>query len=348
MLLASESSFLTRLPIIQAPMAGVQNSALTISVSRAGGLGSLPCAMLTPEKLESELAAITAAGVSAYNLNFFCHQQPEPDEQREAVWRAALAPFYQEHGIDSATVPVGPGRLPFSLATLDVIRPYRPPVVSFHFGLPQVEWLNEIKAWGGRIWSSATTLEEARWLARNGADAIIVQGLEAGGHRGMFLTDDLASQQNTDVLLKEVVHEVDIPVIAAGGLASPERVKAVLDAGAMAAQVGTAYLLCHEATTSAIHRRLLKSDAVKDTRLTNLLSGRPARGMVNRLMAELGPISDQAPAFPLATAALVPLRAAAEQQGKGDFSPLWCGTDASGCREASAAEQTTWLASLIV
>ena len=358
MLLASESSFSTKLPIVQAPMAGVQNSALTITVSRVGGLGSLPCAMLTPDALARELEAIKAAGIRAYNLNFFCHQQPEPDTAREAKWRQALAPFYREHGIHSDEVPAGAGRLPFSEVSLEVIRPYQPPIVSFHFGLPKADWLDEIKTWGGKVWSSATTLEEALWLEAQGADAVIVQGIEAGGHRGMFLTDDLDAQPGTEALLQAVLDAVNIPVIAAGGIASPEHVKAVLDKGAAAAQVGTAYLLCDEATTTPIHRELLKAEAAgsqqvtppqqsSTTRLTNLLSGRPARGLVNRLMDELGPISDAPPEFPLATAALVPLRAAAEKQGKGDFSPLWCGTDASGCREVSAAEQTQWLASLV-
>lgn len=356
MLLASESSFLTKLPIVQAPMAGVQNTALTIAVARAGGLGSLPCAMLTPDALARELETLQEAGVSAYNLNFFCHQPPQPDAQREARWRQALAPFYDEHHINPDEVPAGAGRLPFSEASLEVIRPYQPPVVSFHFGLPKAEWLNEIKAWGGKVWSSATTVEEAQWLETHGADAVIVQGIEAGGHRGMFLTDDLTAQPGTEALLKAVLNAVNIPVIAAGGIASPEQVKRVLDMGAAAAQIGTAYLLCDEATTTPIHRQLLKAEATypgnpsrqtTSTQLTNLLSGRPARGLVNRLMAELGPISDAPPEFPLATAALVPLRAAAEQQGKGDFSPLWCGTDASGCREVSAAEQTQWLASLV-
>ena len=347
----------SRLPIVQAPMAGVQNSALTIAVAKVGGIGSLPCAMLNPDALASELQAIRDAGVTAYNLNFFCHQQPESDAAREAKWRKALAPFYQEHGINSDDVPAGAGRLPFSEASLEVIRPYQPPIVSFHFGLPKVEWLNEIKGWGGEVWSSATTLEEALWLESHGADAVIVQGIEAGGHRGMFLTDDLDAQPGTEALLQAVLDAVNIPVIAAGGIALPEHVKAVLDKGAAAAQVGTAYLLCDEATTTPIHRELLKAEAVvsqqstatqpSTTQLTNLLSGRPARGLVNRLMAELGPISEAPPEFPLATAALVPLRAAAEQQGKGDFSPLWCGTDASGCREVSAAEQTLWLAKAI-
>ena len=326
-------------------MAGVQDSALAIAVSRAGGLGSLPCAMLTPEALSRELETIDAAGLAAYNLNFFCHQEPQPDQLVEAEWRKLLAPYYKEYGVEAANLPVGASRQPFSEATLELIRPFRPPVVSFHFGLPRSEWVDQIKGWGGKVWSSATTLEEANWLANHGADVLIAQGVEAGGHRGMFLTSELATQGQTRDLLAAITQVVDVPVIAAGGIATPGQVKQYLDSGAIAVQVGTAFLLCEEATTSALHRELLESDAATNTRLTNLFSGRPARGIVNRLMSELGPMNSSAPAFPLATAALLPLRAAAEQQGKTDFSPLWCGTDPSGCRAVSAAEQVQWLAS---
>lgn len=332
-------------PVVQAPMAGVQDSALAIAVSRAGGLGSLPCAMLTPEALELQLRAFQAAGVEVFNINFFCHQNPVPDAGREAGWRAALAPYYAEYGIDAAAVPAGGGRAPFSEDLLELIRPFRPRVVSFHFGLPKPEWLAEIQAWGGLVWSSATTVDEAIWLYEQGVDAVIVQGVEAGGHRGMFRTDDLASQRSVWELLPAVRAAIPLPLIAAGGMASPQKVAAALAAGASLVQVGTAYLRCSEALTTPIHRQWLASDAAAHTELTNLLSGRPARGIVNRLLRELGPISPLAPQFPLATAALVPLRAAAEQQGKGDFSPLWCGMDASGCREVSAAEQTLWLVS---
>ncbi len=335
------------LPIIQAPMAGVQNSELAISVSEAGGLGSLPCAMLTLEKLEQELTLIASRTTRPVNLNFFCHRSPVPDTARERQWRDALSDYYVTWGVDESQIPAGPGRLPFSEAVLNVIEPFAPSVVSFHFGLPKTDWLDRIKAWGGTVLSSATTVDEAIWLERHGADAVVAQGIEAGGHRGMFLTDDLSTQCSTIPLLVDIVHAVSIPVIAAGGIARHEQVSAALAAGAVAAQVGTAYLLCPEATTSAIHRRALASDAASDTYLTNLLSGRPARGMMNRLMADLGPLSELAPEFPLATGALVPLRAAAEAAGYGDFSPLWCGTDASGCCDLPAALLTRHLAGIV-
>jgi nitronate monooxygenase len=332
------------LPIIQAPMAGVQTSALAIAVSNAGGLGSLPCAMLDVDAMRKELAAIRAGTERPYNVNFFCHTPPVPSAQREAGWREALAPYYREFGIDPTTIPAGPGRIPFSGEAADVLEDFKPPVVSFHFGLPSAELLARVKAWGAKVLSSATTVDEARWLEAHGADAIIAQGVEAGGHRGMFLSDELTTQVGTLALVPQIVRAVNVPVIAAGGIADAKGVVAAMALGAAGVQVGTAYLLCPEATTSQIHRAALASDAARHTALTNLFSGRPARGIVNRVMRELGPMSSAPPAFPLAVAAIAPLRAKAEGQGSGDFSPLWSGQNASGCREIPAAELTRELA----
>jgi nitronate monooxygenase len=332
------------LPIIQAPMAGVQGSAMAIAVSNAGGLGSLPCAMLTPDALRSELQAITAQTARPYNVNFFCHTPPAPDEAREARWRTALAPYYAEYGIDPGTVPAGGGRAPFSDAIADLLEPFRPPVVSFHFGLPTAALLARVKSWGTKVLSSATTVEEARWLEAHGVDAVIAQGLEAGGHRGIFLSDDLTTQIGTMALLPQVLRAVHVPVIAAGGIADARGVAAAMALGAAGVQVGTSYLLCPEATTTPLHRAALKSPRVEHTVLTNLITGRPARGMRNRLLDELGPLSDAPPAFPLATAALAPLKAAAEKQGRDDFSTLWSGQNATGCREIPAAQLTRDLA----
>lgn len=343
----AQEVFGIQLPLIQAPMAGVQASALTIAVSQAGGLGSLPCAMLTHDALRTELAVIATSGIKAYQINFFAHTPPVPDAAREAAWREVLAPYYREFGIDAASIPTGPGRMPFSPEALEIIAPFKPPVVSFHFGLPPDDLLAPIRAWGGKILSSATTLAEARWLAARGVDAIIAQGLEAGGHRGMFLSDDLTTQIGTLPLVRQIVRSVDKPVIAAGGIADAEGVAAVRRLGAIAAQVGTAYLLCDEATTSALHRKALQSRDAEHTALTNLFTGRPARGIVNRIMREQGPISAVAPAFPLATAAVAPLRAKAEAAGSGDFSPLWSGQNPSGCRAVPAAELTRALAALV-
>lgn len=332
------------LPIVQAPMAGVQGSALAIAVSAAGGLGSLPCAMLSLDALRKELAAIKAATDRPFNVNFFCHTPPAADARREAAWRAALAPYYAEFGIDADSIPAGPGRAPFSVEAAEVLAEFRPAVVSFHFGLPSAELLARVKAWGAKVLSTATTVAEARWLEAHGADAIIAQGLEAGGHRGLFLTDDLTTQLGTFALLPQVVQAVNVPVIAAGGIADARGVAAAMALGAAGVQVGTAYLLCPEATTTAIHRAALKSEAACHTAITNVFTGRPARGIVNRIIRELGPISPAAPAFPLATSAVAPLRAKAEAQGSGEFSPLWSGQNASGCKEIPAAELTRALA----
>lgn len=332
------------LPIVQAPMAGVQGSAMVVAVSNSGGLGSLPCAMLTLEALRSELDAITAQTTRPYNLNFFCHTPPVADPAREARWREALAPYYAEFGIDPAGVPTGGGRAPFTEAAADLLEAYKPPVLSFHFGLPPAPLLARVKAWGAKVLASATTVEEARWLVANGVDAVIAQGLEAGGHRGIFLGDDLSTQLGTMALLPQVVRAVDVPVIAAGAIADAQGVAAALTLGAAGVQVGTSYMLCDEALTTPLHRAALKSARAEHTVLTNLITGRPARGIRNRLIDALGPLSEVAPAFPLATAALAPLKAAAEKLGRDDFSTLWSGQNATGCREISAAEMTRRLA----
>jgi len=325
-------------------MAGVQLSALAIAVSNAGGLGSLPCAMLTPESMKKELAALKAGTNKPYNVNFFCHTPPAPNAEREAAWRKALTPYFTEYGIDPAAIPAGPGRAPFSKEAVDVLEEFRPRVLSFHFGLPPRELLARVKSWGSKVLASATTVAEARWLEAYGADAIIAQGAEAGGHRGNFLSHDISTQPGTFALVPQVVRAVKVPVIAAGGIADAKGVAAAMALGAAGVQVGTAYLLCPEATTSQVHRAALKSEAASETVLTNLFTGRPARGIVNRIIRELGAISDAVPEFPLATSAIAPLRAKAEAQGKGDFSPLWSGQNASGCKEIPAARLTRELA----
>ncbi|HSN20392.1 MAG TPA: nitronate monooxygenase [Usitatibacter sp.] len=335
----------TELPILQAPMAGVQLGALAAAVSEAGGLGALPCALIDPATMAKELALIRSRTSKPFNVNFFCHAQPAPDAEREASWRRALDPYYRELGIDPASIPAGPGRAPFSAEAADALEPFRPAVVSFHFGLPAPELLARVKGWGSKVIASATTVEEARWLEAKGVDAVIAQGMEAGGHRGNFLASDLTTQVGTFSLVPQVVRAVNVPVIAAGGIADANGVAAALALGASAVQLGTAFLLCEEATTSALHRAALKSEAARHTALTNLFTGRPARGIVNRIIRELGPLNPQAPEFPLATAAIAPLRAKAEARGSGDFSPLWSGQNATGCREVPAARLVRELAS---
>lgn len=334
----------SRLPLIQAPMAGAQGSALALAVCAAGGVGSLPAAMLSPEALQAELNVLHMQASGPWNVNFFCHTAPPPDAAAEARWRDTLRPFYTEAGIDPASVQAGAGRVPFSHAVADVVEPFRPPVVSFHFGLPEPDLLARVKSWGSQVLSSATTVQEALWLQTQGADAIIAQGLEAGGHRGMFLSTDLSTQMGTLALLPQIVAAVKVPVIAAGGMADAAGVRAAMALGAAGVQVGTAYLCCPEASTSALHRAALMSEAAQHTALTNLFSGRPARGIVNRLMRELGALNPVAPAFPLATAAVAPLRTHFEALGRTDCTPLWSGQNASGCRAVPAGEVTAALA----
>jgi nitronate monooxygenase len=333
----------TRLPIIQAPMAGAQDSRLALAVGAAGGLGSLPAAMLGLDALKAELQALQA-GKLPYHVNFFAHTSPSPDAAREAAWRERLAPYHAEFGLDVSRIESGPGREPFTHAVADVLEAFRPPVVSFHFGLPAPDLLQRVRAWGSKVLSSATTVQEALWLEAHGVDAVIVQGLEAGGHRGHFLDHDLTLQAGLMALLPQVAAAVKVPVIAAGGIADARGVAAARALGAAAVQVGTAYLLCPEARTSEVHRTALRSPQAAHTALTNLFTGRPARGIVNRLMREQGPLSPHAPAFPLATGAVAPLRAAAEKRGSGDFSPLWSGQNVGNLDGLGAGELTQALA----
>lgn len=329
------------LPIVQAPMAGVQGAALAIAACNAGALGSLPAAMLSHDALRRDLDAIRAGTDAPFNVNFFCHAPPAPDAARDALWLAQLAPYYAELGIEPAPPPAA-SRRPFDADGAAIVEAVRPAVVSFHFGLPEPSLLARVRATGAKVLSSATTLAEALWLEQHGVDAVIAQGSEAGGHRGTFLAGTLASQVGTFALVRQCVRALRVPVIAAGGISDAAGVAAAMALGASAVQCGTAYLLCPEATTSAVHRNAIAEP--HETSLTNVFTGRPARAIVNRMMRELGPLRDDVPAFPLAAAALAPLRAAAEKRGSGDFSPLWCGQDAAGCRAAPAADVTRELA----
>jgi nitronate monooxygenase len=338
------------LPIIQAPMAGAQGIALAIAVANAGGLGSLPCAMLTIHAMRAELASIRAATDKPINVNFFCHKDPADNESASSKWRTMLAPYYKELGLqlDHAPGEVASGqRKPFNHEAAEAISEFEPEVVSFHFGLPAPELLNLVGKWGAKIVSSATTVEEAQWLESNGADIIVAQGFEAGGHRGHFLSSDLTRQLGTFALLPQMVEAVGVPVVAAGGIADAKGVAAALNLGAAGVQIGTAYLLCPESTISRLHRSALKSEAARHTALTNVFTGRPARGIVNRIMRELGPMIAEVPEFPLAYNDVAPLRAKAEADGSSDFSPLWCGQNTTGCKNIPAADLTRELSRLI-
>jgi len=254
-------------------MAGVQDSALTIAVSNAGGLGSLPCAMLRPDALRAELKSIKSQTSKPFNLNFFCHTASEPDLEREAKWRKILQPYFKEYGLKKSDIPTRSGRIPFNQESADLLAEYNPPVISFHFGLPADSLLAQIKNLGAYVLASATNLEEAKWLEANGTDAIIAQGLEAGGHRGIFLNNDLSTQVPTLDLLKQIVGISKLPVIAAGGISIANDVAKALSLGASAVQIGTAYLLCPETKTSQIQRAAIKSKKTRKTVIKNIFSG---------------------------------------------------------------------------
>jgi nitronate monooxygenase len=331
-------------PVVQAPMAGVQDAELPIAVCNAGGLGSLPAAMLSPTALESELRRITSATYRPFNVNFFCHSEPPYNPAGQAAWLRLLQPYYDELGLSQDPISQHSKRTPFTHEIADVVEPFRPAVVSFHFGLPDRVLLDRVRGWGSKVLGCATTVDEAIWLAARGVDGIIAQGWEAGGHRGMFLSSDVASQVGTFALVAQIRSRVSCPMIAAGGIADSVGVASVMTLGAAAAQIGTAYLLCTEAKTSTVHRAALKREEAPLTALTNLFSGRLARGIVNRLMRDLGYINSTVPEFPWASSALAPLREAAEARSRDDFSPLWAGQNVSGCKETPAAELTCSLA----
>ncbi len=340
----------SKIPLIQAPMAGAQGPELTVAVCKAGGLGSLPAAMLTPDRLRQQIAAIRQATDAPFNVNFFCHVEPKSDPEIEARWRKRLAPYYAEASLDPSAIPAAPVRAPFDPAMCAVIEETRPSVVSFHFGLPTAALLARVKAAGALILASATTVAEARWLERHGAGAVIAQGREAGGHRGMFLTDDVDAQPGLISLLPQVRDAVRLPVVAAGGISDGRGIAAAFALGADAVQIGTAYLRTPEATISHLHRAALASARDDATRLTNVFTGRPARGLLNRFVSEVGPMSSDAPPFPLAAGAAAPLRAAGEKRGSGDFSPLWAGEAAALAREegAEALTRRLWADALAV
>jgi nitronate monooxygenase len=333
-----------QLPIIQAPMAGAVLSDMVIAVSEAGGLGSLPCAMLSPDQMRAELTAIRQQTSRPINVNFFCHRPPQIDEGRETAWRQRLASYYTELGLDpKAPVPTS-SRTPFDSAACDLVLKFKPEVVSFHFGLPTKDLLGRVKSTPAKILSSATTVDEARWLESEGCDAIIAQGFEAGGHRGMFLDSDISTQVGTMALVPQVVDAVKVPVIAAGGIADARGIVAAYALGASAVQIGTAYLFCPEAKISPVHRRALKHAKDNQTVLINVFTGRPARGIINRIVREIGPMSDLAPEFPLAASAIAPLRSSCEASNSDDFVPLWSGQAARLARELPAGELTKQLA----
>ncbi len=332
------------LPIVQAPMAGAMDWELAAAAAQAGALGSLPCALLSVQEIPRQVGKYRSVTNKPLNLNFFCHALPRLDNEREAGWRDRLASYYRELAIDPAAPVPSSSRTAFDAEVCEVVEALRPQVVSFHFGLPGPDLLARVKAAGSIVVSSATTVAEARWLEQRGVDAVIAQGCEAGGHRGMFLTEDIATQVGTFALIPQIVDAVRLPVIAAGAIGDARGIVAAMALGAAGVQIGSAYLWCAEAKISAPHRAALATARDDGTALTNLMTGRPARGILNRVMREIGPMADVAPQFPLAAGALAPLRAAAEARGSGDFSPMWAGQAAGLGRALPAGELTRRLA----
>jgi nitronate monooxygenase len=336
--------FKTEFPIVLAPMAGVMDADLVIAAAQGGALGSLPCAMLPVEKAREQINIIRQRVSAPVNMNFFCHKAVDPDPGREAGWKKRLSSYYTEHGIDP-TAPINvANRAPFDVVMCGLVEELKPEVVSFHFGLPEPALLARVKAAGSIVMASATIVLEAIWLEENGADVIIAQGAEAGGHRGMFLTEDIANQPGLFALLPQVVDAVRVPVVAAGGIADGRGIAAAFAMGAAGVQIGTAYLRCPESKVIAPARAVLAGSLDDSTVITNVMTGRPARGVANRVMREVGPISTDAPAFPHAATALGPLKAAAEKLGKVDFTNLWAGQAVRLGRELPAAELTRALA----
>src|ERR1700743_2799008 len=336
--------FKTEFPIVLAPMAGIMDAELVIAAAHGGALGSLPCAMISAEKARERVKIIRQRVSAPINMNFFCHKPVDAHPEREAGWRKRLEPYYHELGIDPAAPVNVANRAPFDAAMCEVVEELKPEVVSFHFGLPDEALLKRVKAAGCIVMGSATIVKEAIWLEENGADVIIAQGAEAGGHRGMFLTDDIAGQPGTFALVPQVVDAVRLPVVAAGGIADGRGIAAAFALGAAGVQIGSAYLRCPESTVTSLARTALAQAHDHSTVITNVMTGRPARGVANRAMREVGPISPHAAAFPHAATAHGPLNAAAGKLGKGDFTNLSAGQAIRLGREMPAAELTRALA----
>jgi nitronate monooxygenase len=331
-------------PIVQAPMAGIMDADLVIGAAEGGALGSLPCAMLSPDKAHEQVGIIRQRVKAPINMNFFSHRAVAADPQREAGWRSRLAPYYKELGLDASAPVTAANRAPFDAAMCEVVEELKPEVVSFHFGLPEKALLDRVKTTGAIVVGCATIVREAVWLEENGADAIIAQGAEAGGHRSMFLTDNIAAQPGLFALVPQMADAVRVPIIAAGGIADGRGIAAAFALGAAGVQIGTAYLRCPESKASALGRAALATAGDESTVITNVMTGRPARGIANRAMREVGPVSPDAPAFPHAATAFAPLKAAAEKQGKVDFTNLWAGQGVRLGREMPAADLTRALA----
>lgn len=323
-------------PIVQAPMAGATTPAMAAAAANAGCLGSLGCALMSPEACRAAFDATRQATNRRINLNFFCHRPPEFDDQKAARAQARLKPFYDEFGLGEMP-DIGVLHVPYDEAMHAVVTELRPGVVSFHFGLPEARFVDELKAQGAVILCSATTPAEARDLEARGVDAIIAQGWEAGGHQGYYL-EDKPSGIGTMALVPQVVDAVSVPVIAAGGIADGRGIAAALALGAAGVQIGTAFLTTAETGASPPHVEALMAADGADTAMTRAFSGRPARGIVNLYMRELTGHDDALPDFPIMNTLTAPLRKASAAAGSPDFIALWAGQAVGLNRRGTVAE----------
>ncbi|GAB3468108.1 nitronate monooxygenase [Massilia terrae] len=340
----STKQFLERLglqyPIIQAPMAGVSTPELAAAVSNAGGLGSIGLGASSVGQSRQMIEKTRGLTDQPFNVNVFCHAPAERDAEREAAWLAHLAPLFAEVGLPA---PEQLEEIYKSFVadedTYRLLLETRPAVVSFHFGLPSAEHIAALRQAGIYMMATATNLPEARLIQNAGIDAIVAQGFEAGGHRGMFNPEEVDEQLSTSVLVRLLLERVQLPIIAAGGIMDGQGIKAALDLGAVAAQLGTAFILCPESSANAGYRANLKSERAASTRITTAISGRPARGIVNRLITH-GAIEGSAlpAAYPVAYDAAKQLHAAASKLDNHEFAAHWAGQAAPLARELPAAE----------
>ena len=327
-----------RYPIIQAPMAGTATVALAAAVSNAGGLGSLGLGNSDVELARQQIQALKQATAAPFNVNFFCHQAQATDLDGEQSWLTKLEPYFAEFGAP-APQTLAPAYPSFNdnAAMLAMLLVERPAVVSFHFGLPNAASITALKAAGIKLLGCATRVGEARAIIAAGLDGIIAQGVEAGGHRGVFNpAEDI--ELGLFGLLQLLKRQCPLPIIAAGGIMNGQGIAQVINMGASAAQLGTAFILCPESNASQDYRVHLGSAQAYHTGITSVISGRPARGLINRWHQELATHAQDLPAYPTAYSAAKALHKAASQQGSHDFAPYWAGQGAPLARALPAAQ----------
>jgi nitronate monooxygenase len=329
-----------RLPIIQAPMAGVSTPEMAAAVSAAGGLGSIGVGNVDAAAARAMIAAIRSRTDRPFNVNFFCHAPAVADPAKEAAWLALLGPHFSRFG---AKPPVSLREIYTSFVVdnemLAMLLAERPPVVSFHFGLPSSDRIGALKTAGIRLLATATSLAEGWAVQAAGIDAVVAQGYEAGGHRGVFDPAAPDERLGTMALTRLLVRKLPLPVIAAGGIMDGAGIAAALSLGAEAAQLGTAFALCPESMADAGYRRALGERPGPPTVMTTAISGRPARSVVNRF-TELGEGygANQVPSYPIAYDAGKALHAAAKAAGEYGYGAQWAGQGAGLAREKPAGE----------